>query len=182
MKLNVLTFISKSLLISIPFLFTMSCDKENEVEELNFSSKAPMEDYVAVDKNDYSKVNLKNGLIEFEDYTYYESLINDGEKVHFLTKHLQSLNFESFAKTHPDTKLEDEFIGALLDKNQIVKIGKWFIKVDMSSEKVYASSDMNGYDLVLNGRDLTKIHEFSMDQDVFEYLNNEELLYAKGLF
>ncbi len=173
-------FFLKSLFIIIPGILTLSCNKENDISSQNQPEMEYAKDGVFTDENDYSKLNFTNGFLEFESYEYYESLINTNNKVHFLTQYINTLAYESYAHSHSD--IDDEFLSAMLDKNQIVKIGKWFLKVDMKAEKVFASSEENGYTIVLNGRDLDKLHIFSTSDDVFDYLNNTELLNAKGLF
>lgn len=163
-------------------LLSFSCVKESVVTDVNETLEAPLKDYVAIDQNDYSKLQVLNGVLAFDTYEDYESLINDGEKVAFLTKHIQGLNFVSFAKANPEAGIVDDFLGAMLNENQVVKIGKWYIKVNMETEKVYASAELNAYNLVMEERETFGVYTFSTSDDVFDYLNNSELLNAKGLF
>lgn len=173
-------FFLKSLFIILPGVLLLSCDKESELNDLKPEESHLSKEGIFTDENDYSKLSITNGVLDFKSYEYYESLINSNKNVHFLTQYISRLSFESYGKYHND--IEDEFLATMLDKNQIVKIGKWYIKVNMQSEMVLASSELDGYNIVLNNKEQDKLYTFSTSEDVFDYLNNSELLHAKGLF
>lgn len=173
--------ILKSSIVLLASMLSLSCNKQNELAELN-QVETPSKERLAVDNNNYTTLSISGGVLEFKDYEAYEALVNSGDNVSFLTDYLRTLEFRSYEKAYPRNPLEDEFLGAMLDENQIVKIGKWYIKLDLKNEKVYASAELNAYQMLLEGTQAYGVYEFSTTDDVFEYLNNTELLNAKGLF
>jgi len=91
---------------------------------------------------------------------------------HFV-KHVNESSFNSFGKSNPESTLfDDDFMNAILDKNKIVKIGDWFIKINPETEKVLAlsSTEESAYEglLLETSRDI-KI--FATEDDVIYHLS-----------
>jgi len=141
-----------------------------------------------VDENDYSQLKINNGVLEFGSIEYYESFLelSENPKPDFLVKHITKLDFQSYSNTQQDRSedvFEDDFMTSILDKNQIVKIGKWFIRINPETENVYASCGENAYELVLReDRTNEKVYTFATSEEVLVYLNDEDLLNERGLF
>jgi len=183
----------KKLIMSGLILATMgvtiiSCNKEKvEVEsETNTEIHKPdglsIQDQKAklVDNNDYSKLDLSKGVVEFKTIEYYKSIIDakDNEnKIYFLSKYINESSFKSFGKINPTSQLfDDDFMEAILDKNKIVKIGRWYVKINPEDESVFVSSSENerAYDLVLNETESnTNVYKFSTGDNILEFLSSQ---------
>ena len=139
------------------------------------------------DDNDYSQLKvLNNKTLEFVSIEYYGSFlkVDENPRVDYLMKYLEKINFSSLKKLNKslDDK-DDDFIFSILDENQIVKIGKWFIKLNFDNSKVYASSANNAYDLLQQEDEQSKdVYVFSFEDEVLEILSNDELLGQKSWF
>lgn len=170
----------------------ISCNKEKvePVEQIIGTENLPQKEEINfVDENDYSQLKVNNGVLEFGSIEYYETFLDDSEnpKTDFLIKHIEELNFNSYSKVNQDREedlIDDDFIASILNENQVVKIDKWFIKLNFETEKVYASSNenSNAYELVLREDEESElVYPFTMDEEVLVYLNNPELLNDRGL-
>ena len=140
-----------------------------------------------IDNNDYSKLKLvDNRTLEFESVEYYESFVKNAKdkQIDFFKKHLKEKmpNYKSIYSKQQERELDlfdDDFIQTILDVNQIVKIGEWYVRLNPETQKVYATSDKNSnaYELVLReDADNEKVYDFSFDESVLEYLNDPESL------
>jgi len=196
--LKVKSILFSLLAMMVVAIFMTSCEQEtiitDEIQdvELNSIDNAPenstQEEVDFIDENDYSQLKVNNGVLEFGSIDYYESFLDNSEnpKTDFLVEHIGNLDFKSFSKSIQDRSqdlFEDEFITSIINENQIVKIGKWFIKLNIETKKVYASSEEsnNAHELVLR-EDVknSQVYTFNMDDEVLVYLGDEELLNEKG--
>jgi hypothetical protein len=141
-----------------------------------------------VDDNNYGELKIVNNTLEFSSIDYYESFFSSTNKakVDFLINYIEEQNFNSLKKSElkKDVK-EDNFIETILDENQIVKIGKWHIRLNFDSKKVFVCSSENkeSYKLVLDENvDSGKVYEFSFEDEVLEYLKDEDSLIQKKWF
>lgn len=126
------------------------------------------------------KITIENGVLSFESVAFYQSIADfeDYSKISFTVNHLNSLTFNSFGKANPTSKLfSDEFIGAILNKDQIVKIGDWLIKINPSTQKVFAISSQveNAYNLVVSEKETnSSMLTFSTTENVLEALSGNQ--------
>ena len=123
------------------------------------------------------KISIENDVLAFESIEFYQSIADfkDYSKVAFTLKFLNSLSFNSFGKAHPNDKLfDDEFMDAILNKDQVVKIGDWLIRVNPTSHKVFAVSSKveNAYHLVVGETETnTSVVAISTLENVLEQLS-----------
>jgi hypothetical protein len=186
-------FIFSAIVLSVVLV---SCNKE-EIEPENENQRTVVTEHQQqnfTDNNDYSKLKVtENGVLEFETIEYYEQFVNSDEpgdpKIDFLTAHIkENLKFNSLASTIQNREgdaFEDEFINSILDKNNVVKIGKWYIRLNPETEKVYAVSEQitNAYELVLREDESnSNTYTFTFDDEVLTYLADESLLNDRKLF
>ncbi|MFD1552446.1 hypothetical protein DNU06_10555 [Putridiphycobacter roseus] len=181
----------KKLIYGLLFLVTVgigfaSCEKEEVItnsEKLK-SEEVPSKEQFFEDDNDYSKLSVKNNVLEFESIEYYNSLLNNPNpwSINYLVEHLQSLNFRSLLNSTQDrdeNPIDDDYVLSVLDENQIVKIGEWYIRLNGETEKLYACSDNNtqAYNLVLaENAGSEDVYEFTVDDDVLRLLEDEDYL------
>lgn len=134
------------------------------------------------------RLQTENDVLSFESIEYYQSIVDskDSTQVERLTRSIEDSDFKSFGKLNPKSKLFDnDFMEAILDKNQIVKIGKWFIRINPETGLVFAASSDNprAYQLVENeDRSNSDVHVFSCSDDVLDQLKDEALARQKSLF
>lgn len=165
----------------------VSCDKKdivpiqnNNQEQLNYSESAPLDD------QKYSGLSIENGVLSFESIEYYESIVDseDGgsEEVDKFTAYMKVTDFQSFNKLNMGSnEIDDDFVGSILNKDRIVKIGEWFILIDKPNNNVHTLhvDSENAYQsiLTMSSRD---IKTYSTDEDVLEYLANPEAEFDRG--
>ena len=128
------------------------------------------------------KINQNNSVLEFETIEYYEQIVDnkDYNKVDLLTKAINQSTFSSYGKTFPnDLVCDDDFTKALLNKDAIVKIEDWFIKIDMKRNLVYLIKDKNenSYSNLVSLN--SDVYVLSTEDDVLDYLKDESLLNSK---
>lgn len=172
-------FLSFSILL---LLLMQSCDKET-IENTTIAS--------AEDKEiNFSKISVKNNLLTFESIDSYLAIVDNEDESFSATDaviaHAQKLPFESYAALEKKPmNFDSEFIDAILNKDRIVKIGKWFIKINVQTEQVYALSDEfeRYYSVLLTDNPSHRhIYQFTTHQNVLDYLADESNLNARGLF
>ncbi|MBK6951049.1 MAG: hypothetical protein IPH24_03105 [Crocinitomicaceae bacterium] len=131
------------------------------------------------------KISIENGVLVFESIEFYESIVNfeDYSKVAFTVNYLNSLDFNSFGKANPKSELfDDEFMDAIMNADQVVKIGAWFIRINPETETVSALNDLNISEyssLISEDFSNTTIVNFSTSDDVLEMLKNNDLISTK---
>jgi len=188
----------KKLIYGITLLSTLglamfSCEKESLIEKAEQETKQKSigldsKNIEFIDQNDYSKLRIENNVLEFESIDYYESFLSreTEHREEFLIKKLKDLNFKSFSEKVKSQEDDiDFFVKSILDENGIVKIGKWFIKLNFSNEKVYACSDekKDAYDLTLREDKISGfVYEFTFDDEVLVLLADEANLNNKAWF
>ncbi len=154
-----------------------SCHKENLTEKTNQSQKLKINENSIIDDEKYIGIDVEGGVLTFKSIDYYESIVSDESEafgVDELTNYLNSTTFKSYGKKFAETSTFDEpFMDAIMNEDQVVKIGEWFIYIDIPSEKVLAISDMevNAYNTLITktGRNLK---EFNIGDDVLDHLEN----------
>ena len=92
--------------------------------------------------------------MNFRTIGYYESIVDhhDDSKAQGVVEFINNSDFISYDKSNPSTNIfNDEFMGAILNPDRVVKIAEWFIKIDPVSEKVFVISDEieNAYSVLL---------------------------------
>lgn len=134
------------------------------------------------------KISVENGVLAFESIEFYQSIVDfeDYSKVAFTVNYLNSLeSFVSFGESKPESRLfDDEFMDAILNADQVVKIGDWFIRINPETKKVYAGSSTveNAYDLVINeAASNESVLTFATRDNVLESLPNEGMMQKNGL-
>lgn len=167
-------------LLSIFLLFLFqSCEKE--VIEATPTSQA-------VAAPSLSKISVENNVLVFETIESYLAFVDheDYTMTDKVIEHAKTLPFEAYGQQQKKAMdFESDFIEAILNKDRIVKIGKWFIKINPTTEKVYALSDefQSQYATLVADKPVHKnIHPFSTDEDVIALLQDEANINAKGLF
>ena len=94
---------------------------------------------------------------------------------------INASNFSSYGKNFPKREVfDDEFMEAILNKESIVKIGNWFIKIDMKKELVYLTeiNNSNAYSNLVNNAD-SEIYSVSIEEDVLDYMRDKTLFNTK---
>jgi len=130
----------------------------------------------------------ENDVLCFRTIGYYESIVNfeNGSKMAGVVEFINNSNFASYDKSAPVINLfEEEFIGAILNANRVVKIGEWFMSINPESDKVFVVSDEieGALELVMEEDDkLNSVIVFSTDDDVLEILkvNNGDTPHGLG--
>lgn len=174
--------LTKSIAIGAILLSAVACQKE----ELKQSPESNADQIEIKEDSRYSGLSIENNTLTFESIEYYESIVDseDGSstKADELSAYLKQTTFESFSTLYPDNKeIDDDFVGSILNKDRVVRIGEWFILIDKPNNNVHALNvnAENAYqDLVsMNSRD---IKTYSTDEDVLEYLANPEAEFERG--
>ena len=115
-------------------------------------------------------------FVDHEDYSMTDKVI----------EHAKKLPFEAYNQLQKKPiDFGSEFMEAILNKDRIVKIGKWFIKINPQTERVYALSDefQSQYPILVSNKPVHQhIHQFSTDDEVITLLQDEANINAKGLF
>ncbi|MGH1334923.1 MAG: hypothetical protein ACRBFS_02270 [Aureispira sp.] len=168
-------------LLSIFLLFLFqSCEKE-VIEAAATSQATPT-------TASLSKITVQNNVLAFETIHDYLAFVDheDYSMTDKVVEHAKTLPFESYGQQQKkEMDFESDFIEAILNKDRIVKIGKWFIKINPKTEQVYALSDAfkEHYSILVSNKPAHKhIHQFSTDDDVIALLQDEANINAKGLF
>lgn len=170
-------------------LVLVSCNKE-KIETGQATLNIP--DFVDVPSQkltpvETEKISIQNGVLTFESIEFYESIVDfeDYSKVAFTVNYINSLEFNSFGKANPESELfGDEFMDAILNADQIVKIGDWFIRINPETKKVYAatSSVENAYELVARETESnSSVLTFATRDNVLELLPREGMTSNKSL-
>ncbi len=124
------------------------------------------------------QIFVDGNVLCFSTIGYYESIVNftDDSKTNGVIQFAENLDFTSYYDSRPVTDvIEDNFVGAILNPDQIVKIGEWFIRINTVSRLVYVCSDeiTEAYQLVKNERHSDpNVFTFSTDDDVLEALKD----------
>lgn len=157
-----------------------SCNKEEVTPTNNANQNLPeliQPNEQKLTPIETEKLSIENGVLTFESIEFYKSIVDheDYSKMAFTINHLNSLDeFKSFGEINSENTLFDsEFINAIVNADMVVKIGEWFIRINPSSEKVYASNmqSENAYNLVVNetaGNE--SVLTFSINDNVLEIL------------
>ncbi len=150
-----------------------NCEKEE-----NLAEEQTVDHSSIIDHERYPGINVENDVLCFESIEYYESIAENEEgnstTVDELSKYVATVSFKSYGKSvEVPAEFSDPFIDAILNEDQVVKIGEWFIQIDIQSEQVWAlsSTEENAYQNLIahTGRNL---REFSIGDDVLEHLAN----------
>jgi Txe/YoeB family toxin of Txe-Axe toxin-antitoxin module len=174
MKRNNMT---KIIIIGIISLVFVACSKdENKLVEQNLTSQ--IDESSIIDNSIYPLISVENGVLQFKSMEYYESILSDESKnnrVEELTKYLSTTSFKSYGKKFKEKSEYDEtFMDAIMNENKVVKIGEWFIYIDIPSEKVLVISEKeeNAYSTLLKNSSNPNIKKFSIGDDVLNHLIN----------
>lgn len=180
-----------SVFMFVTTLFTLtSCNKEKitKSEVISNTSEIALSnpDKEPIDNNDYSQLKLINNskTLEFKTIEAYQSFLGGHNEI-FLLEYIDKLPFKSFALKEKSKKSDiDNSIKSILDENGIVKIDKWFLKLDFAEEKVLAcsSENENAYNLLLIGKKNEYVYEFTFDDEVLMILQDEDSLKNKSWF
>lgn len=171
----------KTLMIAFTIIGLYACKKEIT----NNVSIEPKNTKGIIDNKLYPEVSVVDGVLAFSSINYFESLVtNDSEsyEVDGLTSYLQLSTFNSYGKKYGEQSEYDEpFMDAIMNEDKIVKIGEWFIYIDLPSETVLALSDdeENAYSSLLD-KSNSHIKKFSVGDDVLEHLLNNTDPNAEG--
>lgn len=160
-------------------LLFQSCEKEQlETNPVPSTSNKASLSSISIQNNVLTFATIEDYLafVDHEDYTMTDRVI----------EHTKQLSFASYGQQEKKAlDFDSEFIEAILNKDRVVKIGKWFIKINPKTERVYALSDEfpKQYAILLSSDPKHQhIHEFSTDADVIARLQDEANLNEKGLF
>lgn len=173
---------TKTILWSLSIVFLLlfqSCQKETLEQHKAVAVEA---------KVDFPTISVQNNILTFESIQAYTNIVDheDYSITDALTKHALSLPFDAYSKSSTKSMdFDSDFIEAILNKDRVVKIGKWFVKINPKTQKVYALSDEFTHEyslLVADNPQGRHIHQFTTDEDVIELLQNESLLNSRGLF
>lgn len=167
---------SKILFASVVALAAISCEKKN----LNESNEIEI-----IDQNLYPEITVQDGVLSFNSIEYYESVVSDESEnfsVDELTGYLNTTSFKSYGKKFGEESEYDEpFMDAIMNEDKVVKIGEWFIYIDIPLETVLAisESEENAYSSLL---DLSNrnIKQFNIGDDVLDHLANGTTPQDKG--
>lgn len=122
-----------------------------------------------------SLYRVENGMIVISSVEDFDSIINIVDSK--FCQDLINLNYTSYKETIKDDSLntiEDEFLSALLNKDQSVQVGNYIYRINKATEKVYVihKSHIESYqDLVSENISNKNVLEFSTEENVFELLN-----------
>lgn len=171
-------------------LAIVSCNKEEIATTEQKNQNLP--EFVEVTEQkltpiETEKISIENGVLMFESIEFYQSIVDfeDYSKIAFTIKHLNSLEFNSYGKANPESKLfDDEFMNAILNADQVVKIGDWFIRINPETKKVFAASSSieNAYDIVARETESNNaVLTFATRDNVLEALPQEGMMQKNGL-
>ena len=172
--------ISKIIVLAAILLSIFACDKENiaQVDQNQQQNRTAItEQTTLIDQEKYPGVSVENRVLIFESIEYYSSLVSDESdsyNVDELTTVLNESTFESYGKKFgEESEYNDPFMDAIMNEEKVVKIGEWFIYIDIPSETVLALSDSeeNAYTALLE-RSNRSIRKFSTGDDVLDHLAN----------
>ncbi len=162
-------------------LIALSCEKENSDSALaTTNDQVSIDESKIIDKQKYPGISVENGVLCFESIDYYESILDSDPKLNsaeILTEYLNGTDFKSYGKKFKEnSEYEERFMDAIMNEDKIVKIGEWFIYIDMPTEQVLVLSETeeNAYDALLAGSN-EEIKEFSTGDDVLDHLGNNSL-------
>lgn len=123
-------------------------------------------------------LQIQNGYADFETIQSYRDAVGDDQhaQVQQLTQHLLDINKDAYQNQLEEGQkdlIDDEFMAALLNKDQIVKIGDWFLQIKPEEEKVLVLSASNeqAYQTLVKGTDKS-ITKLSTNDEVLGYLEN----------
>lgn len=166
--------LSSYLAIGVIATAMLSCNKEN-IEEPVATETINIDESSIIDANKYPEIKVENNVLCFATVDYYISVVSDESEtnnVDNITSYLQASDFNSYGKKMGENSEYDEpFMDAIMNEDKVVKIGEWFIYIDMESETVVTISDSeeNAYEALLNGTGRT-IRTFSTGDDVLFHL------------
>ncbi|MFY0688957.1 MAG: hypothetical protein JXQ90_17435 [Cyclobacteriaceae bacterium] len=123
------------------------------------------------------KISMKNGQTSFQTLVDFSEFVENNEARESFVRQVESKR-EDLSKSgrislDGEVSTGDDFLDALLDQNQIVRIGDYFIKIDLPNEKVYVLPDYNSEeydDLVSVNLQNNNIMVFSTDDEVIHLL------------
>lgn len=154
-------------------MFTTSCEKEDFSDPS--TSNESLKDRSVIDQDLYPQISVINNVLSFESIEYFTSLVsNETEKdaVDELTTYLQSTAFSSYGKKYgEESEYEDSFMDAIMNEQKVVKIGEWYIYIDLPTETVLALSatEANPVQALLEHSN-RNIKVFSTGDDVVHHL------------
>lgn len=165
-------------------LVLFSCDKENiepatqtsEVVESQ-NQEVSEDESLSIESNTLKGVSISKGVITFSSIEDYEALMvvdeSGNNKIQEFVDFVNNSGFQSYGTLNEESEYDNYFMDALMNKDKIVKIGEWYIYIDMSSETVLALSDSeeNAYYSLLNA-DNRNIKTFDLGDDVLDHLQN----------
>jgi hypothetical protein len=163
----------KTVALTCFVVFLFSCEKESSNNPEVPTSQ--IDESTIIDKNLYSGLTVQNSVLCFETVAYYESIVSDESEnfgVDELTEYLNKTSFNSYGKKYAENStFDEEFMDAIMNEDQIIKIGEWFIFIDIPSETVLALSDSeeNAYQGLVNKTN-RNIKIFSVGDDVLYHL------------
>jgi hypothetical protein len=169
--------ISRIIAFSAILVFLQSCNKEKINESVDQNEVEPIDQHEDFENQKYPDISVDEGVLSFESIEYYESIVSDESKTHGvdeLIEYLHSTSFDSYGKAFGEESSYDEpFMDAIMNKDQVVKIGEWFIFIDLPSQVVLAISEKeeNAYADLLNKANRNLL-EFSVEDDVLDHLAN----------
>lgn len=153
----------------------IGCSKERQ----NMVEQTPIDqidESTIIDNNKYPFISVKNGVLCFQT-KYYESIFSEESEdnsIEELAKYLNSTSFKSYGKKYKEkSEYNEPFMDAIMNEDKIIKIGEWFIHIDIPNEIVLAISDKeeNAYSSLLV-RSNPNIKKFSVGDDVLDHLLN----------
>lgn len=165
----------KFIAVSAIFISLISCDKE-KIDQTESQQQVESTD-THIDAQKYPGISIEDGVLSFESIEYYESLVSDeseNQNVDELVSYINATSFNSYGKTYGEASTYDEpFMDAIMNEEQIVKIGEWYIYIDIPSEVVLTLSETeeNAYASLLN-RSNRNIREFNIGDDVLVHLRD----------
>lgn len=170
--------LSKLILSASIATLLFACNKENpsEVSDDQLESSRINESAI-IDQYRYPELSVQNGVLCFNSIEYYESIVSDESEnyaVDELTDYLNTTSFISYGKTYGEnSEYCEPFMDAIMNEDKVVKIGEWFIYIDIPTEKVLAISEKeeNAYSSLLEFSN-RNIKEFNIGDDVLDHLTN----------
>jgi hypothetical protein len=159
-----------------------ACQKEDVLQVNNYQTEE-VSNSTKISGFDGVSINNKYSVLDFESIEYYEEIVDNQNynQVNLLVDAINQSIFSSYGKIFPKDKIcDDDFTKAILNKDAVVKIGNWFIKIDMKRQLVYLHKniDENSYNNLVSQKS-ENIFTLSTEDDVLDYLKDETLLTSK---
>lgn len=145
-------------------LFAFSCaNNKNEVEPA-------------------SSASVKNGRMVFSDVSNYENIVTNSTSREKVFSNARIEKFTCLASNSADATVDaslydSEFLQQVLNKDGIVQIGTWLIKVDMAKKKCFILDEKFSHeyqDLVSENTSNQHIQVYSTEENVLDLLANNQ--------